>query len=50
MIHTIPDSQSLVLDVDSFIGDFQTIAPDVWNHITILTQSVNERKGSRAAT
>ena len=51
MIQKTPDpSQLIVLDVDSFIDDVCSIAPDLWEHIRILTQSVNERKGRKAAT
>ena len=51
MIQKTPDpSQSLVLDVDSFIDDVCSIAPDLWEHIRILTQLVNERKGRKTAT
>ena len=51
MIQKTPDpSQSLVLDVDSFIDDVCSIAPDLWEHIRILSQSVNECKGRKTAT
>ena len=42
-------SMKLLLDVDNFISDVCSIAPELWEHICILTQSVNECKGRSAA-
>lgn len=42
-------SESLILDVDSFIQTVCTVAPDLWEHVRILTQSVNEHKGRLTA-
>ncbi len=51
MLHEKPDlSRALILDVNSFIDEVRTIAPELWDHVTVLTQSVNERKGRKAAT
>lgn len=40
---------SLILDVDSFIDSVCTVAPELWEHVQILTRSINERRGRRAA-
>ena len=37
------------LDVDKFINTTCSIAPDLWEHIFTLTQTVNERKGHTAS-
>ena len=51
MLHHKSDlSQALILYDNSFIEEVCTVAPDLWDHIKILTQSVNERKGRRVAT
>lgn len=42
-------SESLILDVDAFIDTVCTVAPDLWEHVQILTQSVNESKGRKTA-
>ena len=39
----------LAFDVDQFVDTVQFIAPDLWEHVCELTQSVNERK-ERSAT
>ena len=38
------------VDVDKFINTASSAAPELWQHICTLTQSVNERKGRTAAT
>ena len=42
-------SMKLAFDVDQFVGTVQSIAPDLWDHVCKLTQSVNERKGRSAS-
>ena len=39
----------LAFDVDQFVEMVQSIAPDLWEHVCKLTQSVNERKGRSAS-
>ena len=36
--------------VDKFINTVCSVAPELWQHICTLTQSVNEQKGHTAAT
>lgn len=51
MLHKTPDpSHSLLLDVDSFVEDVCSVAPNLWEHVKILTMTVNERKGRRSTT
>lgn len=38
-----------LLDVDQFISDVHFVAPELWEHVCTLTQSVNECKGCSAA-
>lgn len=42
-------SAKLLLDVDHFINDVWSVAPELWQHVCALTQSVNECKGRSAA-
>ena len=42
-------SMKLLLDVDILISDVCSIAPELWEHICILTQYVNECNGRSAA-
>ena len=42
-------SLSTALDIDKFVRNVQHVAPDVWEHVCLLTRSVNERKGRKAA-
>ncbi len=50
MLSKAPEpGQSLILDVDSYVDDVCSVAPELWEHIRVLTLSVNERKGRRAA-
>ena len=37
-------------DVDQFVDTVRSIAPDPWDHVRKLTQSLNERKGCCAST
>ena len=39
----------LAFDVDKFVTMVQSIAPELWEHVCKLTQSVNERKGRSAS-
>ena len=39
----------LAFIIDQFVGIVQSIAPDLWDHVCKLTQSVNERKGRSAS-
>ena len=39
-------SMKLAFDVDKFIATVRSIAPELWEHVRKLTQSVNERKGT----
>ena len=43
------DALTHALDVDKFIQHVRTISPELWDHISLLTQSVKERKGRKAA-
>lgn len=38
------------VDVDKFIKSASSAAPELWQHICTLTQSVSERKGRTVAT
>ena len=40
---------STALSVDKFISNVQHVAPDLWEHVHLLTRSVNECKGRKAA-
>ena len=42
-------SVKLAFDVDKFVTMVQSIAPELWEHVCKLTQSVNERKGRCAS-
>lgn len=42
-------SLSTALDVEKFLKHVQCVAPDVWEHICLLTRSVNEWKGRKSA-
>ena len=42
-------SMKLAFIIDQFVGIVQSIAPDLWDHVCKLTQSVNERKGRSAS-
>ncbi len=53
--HLVADSrrdakQCVNLDVEAFITTISKFAPGLWEHICMLTQSVNERKGRKAST
>ena len=39
----------MMLDIDAYINKICSLAPELWEHICTLTQSINERKGRRAA-
>ena len=39
----------LAFDVDKFVASVRSIAPELWEHVCRLTQSINERKGRRAS-
>ena len=39
----------LAFDVDKFVTMVQSIAPELWEHVCKLTQSVNEHKGRSAS-
>ena len=39
----------VAFDVDQFVDTVKAIAPDLWEHVCELTQSVNERKGRSAS-
>ena len=39
----------LAFDVDKFVTLVQSIAPELWEHVYKLTQSVNEHKGRSAS-
>ena len=41
-------SIKLAFDVDKFVASICSIAPELWEHVCKLTQSVNERKGRSA--
>ena len=38
-------SMKLTFDVDKFVTTVRSIAPELWEHVCKLTQSINERKG-----
>ena len=42
-------SMKLAFDVDRFVATVHSIAPELWEHVCKLTQSVNERKGRSAS-
>ena len=42
-------SMKLAFDVDKFVATVRSIAPELWEHVCKLTQSVNERKGRSAS-
>ena len=42
-------SDPTTLNVDKFISDVEHVAPEVWEHVCLLTSSVNECKGRKAA-
>ena len=42
-------SMKVAFDVDQFVDTVKAIAPDLWEHVCELTQSVNERKGHSAS-
>ena len=51
--HLLAESRHDVLmdvAVDKFINTVCSVAPELWQHICTLTQSVNEQKGRTAAT
>ena len=39
----------VAFDVDRFVANVHSIAPEFWEHVCKLTQSVNERKGRSAS-
>ena len=39
----------LAFDVDQFVDTLCSIAPELWEHVCKLTQSINERKGRSAS-
>jgi hypothetical protein len=42
-------SVKLAFDVDQFVDTVKSIAPDLWEHVCELTQSINEHKGRSAS-
>ena len=42
-------SMKLAFDVEKFVATVRSIAPELWEHVCKLTQSVNERKGRSAS-
>lgn len=42
-------SLSTALDVEKFFKHVQCVAPDAWEHVCLLTHSVNECKGRKSA-
>ena len=42
-------SMKLAFDVDQFVATVHSIAPELWEHVCKITQSVNERKGRSAS-
>ena len=41
-------SMKLAFDVEKSVATVRSIAPELWEHVCKLTQSVNERKGRSA--
>ena len=39
----------LAFDVDKFVSTVRSLAPELWDHVIKLTQSVNERRGRSAS-
>ena len=39
----------LAFDVDKFVATVRSVAPDLWELVCEITQSVNERKGRSAS-
>lgn len=39
----------LAIDVEGFVDTVRSLAPELWDHVTKLTQSVNERRGRSAS-
>ena len=48
--HISDPSTSLVLDLDAYINEVCSVAPELWDLVCNLTMTVNERKGRKAAT
>ena len=44
------NERSMLLDLDQFIATVHKLAPELWDHVCTVTQSINERKGRRAAS
>ena len=42
-------SMKLAFDVDQFVTTIRSVAPELWEHICKITESVNERKGRSAS-
>ena len=46
---TRDQSMKLAFDVDKFVATVRSVAPDLWELVCEITQSVNERKGRSAS-
>ena len=42
-------STSLILDLDAYINEVCSVAPELWDLVCTLTMTVNERKGRKGA-
>ncbi len=48
-IESRDQSMKLAFDVDKFVVTIRSIAPELWEHVCKLTQSINECKGRSAS-
>ena len=42
-------SMKLAFNVDQFVDTVKSVAPELWEHVCKITQSVNELKGHSAS-